>query len=133
MSSLDRYFDRALRRGDYVEQPDRFDRMLALRAAPPPAPVARIQLQARPAVVERQPVITSTRGPRWVDHMTCPMCGSEDVGIAYQGELMSGAKVHTLGAHSPGMRSVKHGMPRCLGAGMRVVFEGGEWKGEPRP
>ncbi len=95
---------------------DRFDRML---------------LASSPPVAEREPVITSTRGGRFVDHMPCPMCGRDQLGIEYHGELMSGAKVHLIAAHTPGLRRVERGRPRCLGAGMRVVFENGVWKGAP--
>jgi hypothetical protein len=59
------------------------------------------------------------------------MCGTEGQGVEYQGELRSGAKIHTLAAHTAGMRRVERGQPRCLGAGMRLVFEGGIWKGAP--
>lgn len=84
-------------------------------------------------VPEREPVITSTREPRFVDHATCPMCGTDREGIEYHGVLMSGAKVYTLAAHTAGARRVASGQPRCLGAGMRMVFEGGVWKGAPAP
>lgn len=106
---------------------DRFDRMLLVSQS------AARPLITRPVVTERQPVITSTRGPKYVDHMTCPMCGVERVGIEYHGELMSGAKVHTIAAHSPEMRCVMPKQPRCLGAGMRVRFVNGAWAGEPKP
>ena len=110
---------------------DRFDRLLERATAPAPRPVSApvVQLVTRPVHVEREPVITSTRGPRFVDHMTCPMCGVEQLGIEYQGELMSGAKVNTLAAHTPGMRRVERKQPRCLGAGVRVEFVGGVWRG----
>lgn len=85
-----------------------------------------------PSPAQREPVITSTRPPRFVDYTGCPMCGHERLGVEYHGELMSGAKVHTLAAHSPSMARVQNGgKPRCLGAGLRMVFEGGTWKGAP--
>lgn len=106
---------------------DRFDRMLLAA----PLPVVSAPLRVRPVAleVERQPVITSERGPKYVDYATCPMCGVTDLGIEYQGELRSGAKLHTISAHTAERRRVERGMPRCLGAKMFVVFEGGAWKG----
>ena len=82
---------------------------------------------------ERQPVITSKRPPRFVDHTSCPLCGIDRIGVEYHGVLMTGAKVHTLAAHTANMRRVDTKQPRCLGAGMRVVFEGGVWKGASTP
>lgn len=102
-----------------MKNPDRFDRMAL--GLPPPTAVP-------PATVTAT-YINSTRGPRFVDHGTCSMCGVERLGIEYHGELRSGAKVHQFAAHSEGRRSVQSGRPRCLGAGMRVVFEGGTWRG----
>ena len=97
---------------------DRLDRV-ELGIKPPSPPVVRA-------------IAPVTRGPKFVDAMTCPMCNVERLGITYQGELMSGAKVHELAAHSAGRRSVANGQPRCLGARMRVVFENGIWKGAPQ-
>ena len=112
------------------DQLDRFDRMLLIAervAAPPPAAP---QLPA-PRPWARTPVITSKRGSRFVDHAPCPMCGFPRVGIEYHGTLMSGAKVHTLAKHTAGSGASLSRQPRCLGAGMRIVFEGGQWKGAP--
>ena len=80
---------------------------------------------------EREPHIKSVRGPRYVDHGMCPMCGTDGEGIAYQGELMSGAKVHTLQVHSVGLRCSRADAPRCLGSEMRMVFINGVWIGAP--
>jgi hypothetical protein len=107
--------------------PDRFDRMFAGIVSPGSLAVARATVPPRPA--EREPVITSKRGSRFVDHTSCQYCGTDGMGVEFHGVLMSGAKVHQLVAHSPGVRRVASGQPRCLGAGMRLVFEGGEWKG----
>ena len=109
---------------------DRFDRML-LATATPASSVSPTSSLPRVVVADVGMVITSKRGSRYVDHTTCPMCGVDGQGIEYHGVLMSGAKVHTLAAHTSGMRRVQAGEPRCLGAGMRVVFEGGAWKGAP--
>lgn len=126
------------------EHLDRFDRMLlAAEASPAPVVIVSPQTgrQARRAGSERRsrgvaagetaPYITSKRGSRFVDHTACPMCGIDGQGVEYHGTLMSGAKVHQLAAHTAGMRRVERGQPRCLGAGMRLVFEGGGWKGAP--
>jgi hypothetical protein len=112
---------------------DRFDRLLlatpsAPRApAPPPrpAPVARAEV--------REPVITSKRGPRFVDRTRCPMCGTDELGIEYHGELRDGSKVHQIAAHTAGLRRVDTKQPRCLGAGLRVVFDEGGWRGVVTP
>lgn len=113
---------------------DRFDRMLvSVGPCVEPAPVPRAPLTTRSIGPERQPVITSTRGPRFVAHATCPWCGTPEVGVEYQGELRSGAKVHTLAAHTAGMRRTERGQPLCLGARMRMVLEGGTWKGAQKP
>jgi hypothetical protein len=109
--------------------PDRFDRMLLGIASPGSLAVARVTVPPPPRPAERQPVITSTRGSRFVDHTSCQYCGTDRMGIEFHGVLMSGAKVHQLVAHSPGVRRVARGQPRCLGAGMRLVFEGGVWRG----
>lgn len=82
-----------------------------------------------PRVVATPPYITSTRGPRFVDYTPCPMCGHERIGIEYHGQLMSGAKVHQLAAHTAGMARVAPRQPRCLGAGMRLVFTASGWEG----
>lgn len=105
---------------------DRFDRMLV-------STQGELSLTTRPVVVDRMPVITSARGPRFVDHMTCPLCGTDRLGIEYHGELMSGAKVHTIAAHTAGLRRVERKQPRCLGATMRVEFVGGVWRGVQQP
>lgn len=116
---------------------DRFRvaRSLATYTAAPvpvPSPAPRRALipleQLKP---ERKPVIHSTRGPRFVDHTQCPMCGVDRIGIEFHGVLMSGAKVHTITAHTPEKRRVEPGQPRCLGAGMRMIFVDGAWRGEP--
>lgn len=98
--------------------PDRFDRLIA-------------NATGRPA--EREPVITSKRQPRFVDHATCSMCGVTELGVEYHGELRDGTKVHQLAAHTAGMRRVERKQPRCLGAGMRVAFVDGGWHGAPKP
>ncbi len=83
---------------------------------------------ARPVVPpQRQPVITSSRPPRFVDYMACPMCAYR-VGIEFHGVLMSGAKVHTIGVHSPGRGNRRNSEPRCMGAALRVEFVG-DWRG----
>lgn len=122
---------------------DRFDRMLlaAERSTSETAPsragwehpslVVGDEPRTSSTRVTATPYITSERGSRYVDRMTCPMCGTDREGIEYHGELMSGAKVHTVQAHTAGKRRTERGQPRCLGAGMRVVFEGGIWKGLP--
>lgn len=86
---------------------DRLDRMV-------------LGLETRPIHTERQPVITSTRGPRYVAHAACPLCGVDGVGVESQGTLMTGVEVRTLAAHTAGMRRVDRRQPRCLGAGMRL-------------
>lgn len=97
---------------------DRLDRM-----------VLGLELTTRPVVVAHAPVAAlSTRGPRFVGHAVCPMCGVDGIGVEYHGELMTGAKVHQLAAHTAGMRRVDRMQPRCLGAGMKVT-----WKGAPAP
>lgn len=115
---------------------DRFDRALiaaAMRPRPPEPPPARvIPLFTRPVHALQPPdVIGAPRGPRYVDHAMCPMCGTAGEGVTYQGELRSGAKVHTLQAHSHGLRCVRNGEPRCLGSGLRMAFVGGGWIGAP--
>ncbi len=81
------------------------------------------------AVVPEHPGLSifAPRAPRYVDYMSCPLC-SYRVGIEFHGVLMSGAKVHTVGAHSPGRGNRRNGEPRCMGAGMRVEFVG-DWRG----
>lgn len=74
-------------------------------------------------------VITPTRGARFVDYMACPLCFHPRVGITFQGELRDGSKVHELFAHSMGVGMVHRDKPRCLGAGLRVVFKDGTWQG----
>lgn len=103
------------------------------RASQPAGSERRVQgvTAGETAAALRQPVITSTRGPKYVDHMTCPMCGTDGQGVEYHGQLMSGAKVHTIAAHAAGIRRAQRGQPRCLGAGMRIVFVEGIWKGAP--
>lgn len=124
------------RSGRMSANPDRFDRLLGL--VPPAAPVPSSPTPRRALVPlsafeerKREPVIHSTRPARFVDHAVCPMCGTDRMGIEYHGELKSGAKVHQIAAHTPNFRRVERGQPRCLGAGMRMVFEGGAWKGAP--
>lgn len=116
-----------------MKTPDRFDRMLLAAAMPrvvnvPPA--VPLPLPVLPVPVASA-YITSKRGPRYVDHTACPLCGVTELGIEYHGQLMSGAKVHQLYAHTAGKRLVLRGLSRCLGSGVRVVFEGGVWKGAP--
>lgn len=90
-----------------------------------------IDLRLKHALVELSHVMptVTVRGPRFVDHCTCPMCGVDQLGLEYQGELRSGVKVHTIATHTEGMRRVERGQPRCLGSGVKMVFEGGTWKG----
>lgn len=126
---------------------DRFDRML-LGVAPAsstratfriaqPAPTAPRESRTNARRRERyaldagrEPVIKSARPSRFIDHMDCPMCGAVKLGIEYHGELKNGTKVHQLAAHEHGLRSVtRTGNPRCLGAGMRVEFVDGNWRG----
>lgn len=125
------------------EDLDRFDRMLTAFVGRGVAAQAAVDREVAKATVDAPPrrrlvrrrgddgpsVITSKLGPRYVDHAPCPMCGVDRQGIEYHGELMSGAKVHTIAAHTSGMRRVAPGQPRCLGAGMRMVFDDGVWKG----
>jgi hypothetical protein len=91
------------------------------------------RLTTRPVHTEPERLVTTTRDARYVDRGTCPMCGVTELGIEYHGRLLTGAKVHTLASHTAGMRRVQNGEPRCLGAGMRIVFAGGVWKGAPEP
>lgn len=114
---------------------DRFDRMLLAHAAAASAPPAPFTFSGSPAYTapEREPVIHSKRASRFVDRTACPMCGTADEGIEFHGVLMSGVKVHTIVAHTAGMKRVETKQPRCLGSGMRMVFEGGVWKGAPTP
>lgn len=125
---------------------DRLDRLVLAGSAPRAAAGTAVTstpssnraglagASARPAVptcTERAPVITSTRGPRFVDRAPCPMCPAPSVGIEAHGELRDGTKVRTLTAHSPGLGRVQSGHPRCLAAGMRMVFVDGAWQGVP--
>lgn len=117
---------------------DRLDR-LALRGALS-MPVVQARTLPRRALVplsrfvEPEPErAVIERGPRFVDTTTCPMCGIDRIGIEFHGVLMTGAKVHTIAVHTPNMRRVQNGQPRCLGAAMRIVFEGGVWRGAPAP
>lgn len=112
---------------------DRFDRLLLAGSAPrtvtPAAPIPQVA-PARPVVrayVPDAPVITSTRGPRFADYTACLMCGRERLGLEYQGELMSGIKLHTLAKHSPGAGRPMKTQPMCLGAGMRMKFVAKGW------
>jgi len=98
------------------------------RASMPVAPSLSLELNTRPIRAEREPVITSERAPRFVAHASCSLCGVRDLGVEFHGELMSGAKIHQLAAHSPDKRSVQRGQPRCLGSGARVQFVGGHWR-----
>lgn len=107
---------------------DRFDRMLLGMSTPVAVVTPRAVVVAHPPV-ERDPVIHSKRGPKYVDHMPCPICGRAELGIEFHGELRSGAKIHTIAAHSAGARLVLPRQPRCLGAGLRVLFEAGIWRG----
>lgn len=117
---------------------DRFDQMeiaaARSRAAIVAPTVLRMESPARtrPARPDVPPlIVTSSRGALFVDHMNCPMCGVDRIGITYQGLRASGAKIHEVAAHSPGKRRVGNGEVRCLGAGLRVVFVNGRWIGEP--
>lgn len=112
---------------------DRFDRMLLAHAAAASAPPFSFTGTPDYTAPEREPVIHSKRASRFVDRTACPMCGTADEGIEFHGVLMSGVKVHTIVAHTAGMKRVESGQPRCLGSGMRMVFEGGVWKGAPTP
>lgn len=116
---------------------DRFDRMLLAtesRAAASAAAPSRSgwvpSIVAATPEADPDPAPPIPRGPRFVDHMDCPLCKARDLGIEYGGELMSGAKVHTIRAHTEGKRGVVSGKPRCFGSGLRVVFSNGIWKGE---
>lgn len=120
---------------------DRFDRLLL--GVPPARPaalrttaasfIARATAPTAPAApAEREPVITSKRPPRFVDHATCPMCGIDRLGVEFHGELRSGAKVHQLAAHTANMRRVDTKQPRCLGSSMRMEFVDGNWRGYVR-
>lgn len=108
---------------------DRIDRRLLANESTSYAPASRRALVPLDRV--REPVITSTRGSRFVDHTACPMCGTDGEGVEFHGVLLTGVKVHTIAAHSPAMRRVQNGHPRCLGSSMRMVFEAGSWKGAP--
>ena len=77
--------------------------------------------------------ITSKRGARFVDYTACPLCGFDRVGLAYQGTLRSGAKVHELGAHSPGAGRVIPRSTRCMASGMRMTFVAAGWVSEVTP
>lgn len=99
-------------------------------------PTSRAHAQARgsagasgaaPSVPTEVDHITSKRGPRFADYTTCPMCGHERLGLEYQGELLSGVRLHTLAAHSPAAGRTTKGQPRCLGAGMRMKFVAQGW------
>lgn len=68
----------------------------------------------------RQPVITSVRGPRFVGHTHCPMCFFGRVPITFQGELRSGQKLYELATHSPGAGMRRNGKPVCAGTAKRV-------------
>lgn len=91
-------------------------------------PTAPPALTRTEAAAEELAHITSKRRPRFVDHTACPTCSHPRIGLEYQGELMSGVKLHTLGAHSYGFASVTMGRPRCLGAGTRMEFRDGDWR-----
>lgn len=117
---------------------DRFDLMELAAARSRAAIVAPTVLRVEPPRAHRPaPVVAiappNVRGPKYVDHATCPMCGTTREGITYQGMRASGAKIHELAAHSPGYRSVRPKEPRCLGSGMRMAFVDGQWVGEARP
>jgi hypothetical protein len=123
---------------------DRFDLMLLRIGCPTSAPAPAVRAYVpEPTPREPRPVRRSPRGkppppapprqrtPRFVAYAPCPMCGFDRVGIEYHGTLLSGAQVNQLAAHAPGMGRGDHGKPRCLGAGMRMLLEGGVWKGAP--
>lgn len=116
---------------------DSLDRLVLAGSAPRTAPDApRPQVAStRPVVLTSSEVdhITSKRGPRFVDYTGCPLCGFHRVGLAYQGELMSGAKLHELAAHSPGAGLVLPRKARCLGSGMRMKFVAAGWVSEVSP
>lgn len=96
------------------------------------APLALAQANASTGASGAAPSIFTPRAPRFVDYTPCPMCGYR-LGLEYQGELRSGVKLHTIAAHSAGRGSVRPGEPRCLGAGLRMVFTPSGWRGEVRP
>ena len=121
--------DLAARRADAAARANARNVIAQHVPMPTPGRARRAQLRA---AVAAPAVIPNKTGPRFVDYSPCPMCGAPRVGVEYHGELMSGAKVHQLYAHSEGRGIRLRGQPRCLGAGMRVVFEGGVWKGAPR-
>lgn len=120
---------------------DRLDRLVLAGSAPRAVPDTEVPHPAtahgrehagaptRP-VVPIGEVIHSKRGPRFVDYAGCPMCGHHRIGVVYLGVSIKGPKMHELFAHSPGSASSRRGEPRCLGAGLRVVFVGGSWQGE---
>ena len=112
---------------------DRFDRMLlGVAPASPTRATYRTPSASRIAQLQepqREPVVTSSRPPRFVDKTTCPMCGVTELGIEFHGTLIKGGDVHQLAAHTAEKRSVQHGQPRCLGAAMRVARdEEGRWR-----
>ena len=110
-------------------EPDRFDRMLiGVAPASPTRATFRVP-NAAATLPEREPVITSKRPPRFVDHTSCPMCGVTELGIEFHGTLIKGGDVHHLAAHTAGKRSVQNGQARCLGSGMRVARDTeGRWR-----
>lgn len=78
---------------------------------------------------QRTPVITSTRGPRYVGIATCPLCFCARVGVTFHGVLTSGQGVYQLATHSPGAPSRQHGKPRCNGSEKRLAnLPDGTWR-----
>jgi hypothetical protein len=75
--------------------------------------------------------VFTPRAPKYVDYIPCPMCAVPRIGLEYQGVLMSGVKLHTVGAHSSGRGNVGNGLPRCLGSGLKMEFVAGVWRGVP--
>jgi hypothetical protein len=122
---------------------DRLDRLVLLAGSAPRAggttstPASSSALAGVPARLVVRPSevdhITSKRGPKFVDYTTCPACQFTHVGLAYQGELMSGKKVHTLASHTVGAGCVVAGRPRCAGSGLGMALVGGGWVREGRP
>jgi hypothetical protein len=124
------------RSGRIPANPDRFDRMLfgLPPARPRSAPRPLVRVVPRPVVEAPSPTIVGApRGARFVDHTACPYCGTEREGIEYHGQLRDGSKVHTIAAHTEGLRRVERGRPRCLGSGMRLTFTAAGWAGERAP
>ncbi len=114
-------------------EPDRFDRML-LGLAPVSPTRATYRTPSAQRIVQlrepnREPVVSSSRPPRFVDKTACPMCGVTELGIEFHGTLLRGGDVHKLAAHTAEKRSVQNGQARCPGSGLRVARDAeGRWR-----